>query len=86
MSATDSLDRLVADLLEGRFAAAVVSGESCRTAAERDERDRARYAGLTGRRLVAPREIRIALGFARVAADYRRRYGVAGPGDEVTEQ
>jgi hypothetical protein len=32
-----------------------------------------------GRRLPTPRVIRIALGFARVAADYRRRYGVPGP-------
>jgi len=69
MSDTVSLDRLVGALLAERFAAAV---------AERDERDRARYAALTGRTLPTPRPIAVALGFARVAAVYRARYGVAG--------
>jgi hypothetical protein len=53
--------------------------------AERDERDRARYTALTGRHLPAPRAIRVALGYARVAAEWQRRYDVATP-DHTTEE
>ena len=82
MSAMDSLDRLVADLLTALYAAEASGSPGRRAAAERDEHYRARYRALTGRRLPVPREIAIALGYARVAAEYRRRYGVARPGDE----
>ena len=81
MSATDSLDRLVADLLTAPYAAEAVGSPERRAAAERDERYRARYAALTGRQLPTPREIRVALGFAQVAAEYRRRYGGAATPD-----
>jgi len=83
MSDTASLDRLVGDLLAERFAATVAGGACHRAEAERDERDRARYTALTGRTLPTPRPIAIALGFARVAAVYRARYGVAGPCDDA---
>ena len=82
MSGPDSLDRLVADLLARLFAAeGVGSLERRTTAAGQDERYRARYQALTGRALPAPREIRAALGFARVAAEWRRCYGVPDPPD-----
>jgi hypothetical protein len=79
MSAPDGRDRLVAELLEALFAAEAVGSPERRRAAERDARYRARYAALTGRQLPAPRPIAIARGYARVAAEYRRRYGVADP-------
>ena len=83
MSETDSLDHLLSEILEDLFVDGAVGARGQRGAAERDERYRARYAALTGRHLPAPREIQIALGYARVAAEYRRRYGVTGPRDEV---
>ena len=82
MSGSDSLDRLVGELLAGLFAAEGVGALERRTAAAaRDEHYRDRYAALTGRALPAPREIRAAHAAARVAAAWRRRYGVADPPD-----
>jgi hypothetical protein len=75
MGETHGLDGLVPYLLEGRFVATVAGGESCRTAAERDERDRARYAALTGRGIPAlrdPDRPRLRTGGGRQSAALRR--------------
>jgi hypothetical protein len=79
MNAPDGLDRRGGDLLAALYAAEAVGSLERRMAAERDVRYRARYAALTGHHLPMPRPSAIALGYARVAAEYRRRYGVADP-------
>ncbi len=86
MSATDDLDCLVADLLDALYAAEAVGSPERRAAAERDARYRERYAALTGRQIPASRAIVVALGYARVAAEYRRRYGVPNPADDTAEE
>ena len=79
MSAPDGLDRLGGELLAAHFAAEAVGSLERRMAAEQD----ARYSALTGRQIPTPRPIAIALGYARVAAAYRRRYGFADPVPEA---
>jgi len=79
MSVPDTLDQLVGELLAALYTAGAVGPLGMRAAAERD----ARYAALTGSRPAPPREIVVALGFARVAAEYRRRYGVPHPADDT---